>query len=301
MPAANPAIAIKGLTVAYDSVPVLWNVDLTIEQGVMMGVVGPNGAGKSTLLKSVLGVVPKLAGNVEVLGKRFNADRHQIAYVPQRTSVDWDFPTTVLDLVKMGTYGRLGWFRRPGAKEKQEALAALERFEMREFADRQIGELSGGQQQRAFLARAYVQNAPIYFLDEPFAAVDATTEKAIVRLLKDLRNEGKTIVVVHHDLTTITDYFDAITLVNKKIISSGPVNTAFTSQLLDKTYGGPIKNCGIDCGFLQPPVQLHHPPAKTSKNEAVENEAVEDEVIRNGATTSVTPIAPLASVEADDV
>ncbi len=259
MPDSPAAITIKGLTVAYDSVPVLWNVDLAIEQGVMMGVVGPNGAGKSTLLKAVLGVVPKLAGDVEVLGKRFNANRQQIGYVPQRTSVDWDFPTTVLDLVKMGTYGRLGWFRRPGAKEKSDSLAALDRFEMRDFAQRQIGELSGGQQQRAFLARAYVQNAPIYFLDEPFAAVDATTEKAIIRLLKDLRDEGKTIVVVHHDLTTITDYFDAITLVNKKIIASGPIATAFTSQLLDQTYGGPIKNCGIECGFQRAPMQLSHP------------------------------------------
>jgi len=266
MPKANPAIAIKGLTVAYDSVPVLWNVHLTIEQGVMMGVVGPNGAGKSTLLKAVLGVVPTLAGEVKVLGKPFRSHRQQIGYVPQRTSVDWDFPTTVLDLVKMGTYGRLGWFRRPGAKEKHDALAALDRFEMRGFANRQIGELSGGQQQRAFLARAYVQDAPIYFLDEPFAAVDATTEKAIIRLLKDLRDEGKTIVVVHHDLTTIMDYFDAITLVNKKIISSGPVATAFTSDLLNKTYGGPIKNCGIDCGFAQPPVQLRHPSSSPPPN-----------------------------------
>lgn len=292
MPSSNPAIAIKGLTVAYDSVPVLWNVDLTIEQGVMMGVVGPNGAGKSTLLKAVLGVVPKLAGNVEVLGKPFLSDRQQIGYVPQRTSVDWDFPTTVLDLVKMGTYGRLGWFRRPGAKEKHDALAALERFEMRQFADRQIGELSGGQQQRAFLARAYVQDAPIYFLDEPFAGVDATTEKAIIRLLKSLRDEGKTIVVVHHDLTTIIDYFDAITLVNKKIISSGPVATAFTSDLLNKTYGGPIKNCGIDCGFAQPPVQLRHRSLPTIPDTGAST------VTPTPSSASSASSAP--SVEADD-
>ena len=256
---AAHALKIKGLTVAYDSIPVLWNVDLAIEPGVMMGVVGPNGAGKSTLLKAVLGVVPKLAGNIEVFGKRFTKNRQQIGYVPQRTSVDWDFPTTVLDLVTMGTYGSLGWVWRPGKKQKKLAYAALERFEISEFADRQIGELSGGQQQRAFLARAFVQNAPIYFLDEPFAGVDATTEKAIVKLLQGLRDEGKTIVVVHHDLTTICDYFDQITLINKKIISSGPINCAFTSKLLEDTYGGPIKNCGIDCGFRDAPVELKGP------------------------------------------
>ena len=252
----SPALKINGLTVAYDSIPVLWNVDLSIDHGVMMGIVGPNGAGKSTLLKAVLGVVPKLAGRIEVLGERFTKNRQQIGYVPQRTSVDWDFPTTVLDLVTMGTYGSLGWFWRPGAKQKKQAMAALERFEMTEFADRQIGELSGGQQQRAFLARALVQNAPIYFLDEPFAGVDATTEKAIVKLLQSLRDEGKTIVVVHHDLTTISDYFDEITLINKKVISSGPIDRAFTSDLLEKTYGGPIKNCGIDCGLRDSPVEL---------------------------------------------
>ena len=257
-----PALKIKGLTVAYDSIPVLWNVDLAIDPGVMMGVVGPNGAGKSTLLKAVLGVVPKLAGNIEVFGKRFTKNRQQIGYVPQRTSVDWDFPTTVLDLVTMGTYGSLGWVWRPGAKQKKQAHAALERFELSEFAHRQIGELSGGQQQRAFLARAFVQNAPIYFLDEPFAGVDATTEKAIVKLLQGLRDEGKTIVVVHHDLTTICDYFDQITLINKKIISSGPIDCAFTSKLLEDTYGGPIKNCGIDCGFRDGPVELKGPDKK---------------------------------------
>jgi len=259
-----PALKINGLTVAYDSIPVLWNVDLSIDHGVMMGIVGPNGAGKSTLLKAVLGVVPTLAGRIEVLGKRFTKNRQQIGYVPQRTSVDWDFPTTVLDLVTMGTYGSLGWVWRPGAKQKKQAMAALERFELSEFAHRQIGELSGGQQQRAFLARAFVQNAPIYFLDEPFAGVDATTEKAIVKLLQSLRDEGKTIVVVHHDLTTICDYFDEITLINKKIISSGPIDCAFTSNLLEKTYGGPIKNCGIDCGFRDTPVELQGLPGNAN-------------------------------------
>lgn len=258
---SHPALKIDGLTVAYDSVPVLWNVNLSIAQGVMMGIVGPNGAGKSTLLKSVLGVVPSLAGRIEVQGQRFKTNRQQIGYVPQRTSVDWDFPTTVLDLVTMGTYGSLGWFWRPGAAQRKRAMAAIEQFEISDFSHRQIGELSGGQQQRAFLARALVQDAPIYFLDEPFAGVDATTEKAIVQLLKGLRDAGKTIVVVHHDLTTIVDYFDEITLINRKIIASGPIQSCFTSKNLEAAYGGPIKNCGVDCGACDEPLQLTASPA----------------------------------------
>ena len=247
------AIQVKGLTVAYDAKPVLWNVDLTVPRGAMMGVIGPNGAGKSTLLKTVLGIVTPIAGSVEVFGqsnRSSHSARTNIGYVPQRASVDWDFPTTVLDLVLMGTYGRLGWFRRPGAKQRQEALAALEKVEMTDFANRQIGELSGGQQQRIFLARAFVQDAPIYFLDEPFAAVDATTEKAIVGLLHELRAHGKTLVVVHHDLTTVAEYFDHVALINRVAIASGPIQDSFTPDLLEKTYGGPLRNCGIgDCSF----------------------------------------------------
>lgn len=201
-----------------------------------MGLVGPNGAGKSTLLKSILGLTPKLAGEISVLGKPFKKDRRQISYVPQRSTVDWDFPTTVLDLVLMGTYGQLGWFRRPGKKEKSSATAALEKLGIEDFAKRQINELSGGQQQRAFLARAFVQQAPIYFLDEPFTGVDVTTEKVIVEFLHELRDNGKTIVVVQHDLSTVGKYLDQITLINQTIVGSGTVDDVFTDELIEKTY-----------------------------------------------------------------
>ena len=237
MPSQTPAIDIRGLTVAYNATPVLWNIDLEIPQGVLMGVVGPNGAGKSTLLKAVLQLVPKLTGEINVLGKPYSVDRKQIGYVPQRSSIDWDFPTTVFDLVLMGTYGRLGWFRRPGKKEKLEARAALDKVEIGDLADRQISELSGGQQQRAFLARAFVQDAPIYFLDEPFAGVDAMTESAIISLLKELRDEGKTIIVVHHDLTTVREYLDQVTLINREVISTGSVADAFDQTSIETAYG----------------------------------------------------------------
>lgn len=233
-----PALLVEGLTVAYDAQPVLWNVDLQVPTGVMMGVVGPNGAGKSTLIKAVLGITPTLAGHTEVFGGSIGANRSKIAYVPQRSSVDWDFPTTVFDVVLMGTYGRLGWFRWPGAREKKETMQALEMVEMEAYANRQIGELSGGQQQRVFLARAFVQQATLYFMDEPFAGVDATTERAIVNLLHELRSQGKTLVVVHHDLATIGDYFDHVTLLNKEIISCGKVAEAFTSDLVELAYHG---------------------------------------------------------------
>ena len=242
-----PALDIKGLTVAYDANPVLWDVDLTVPAGVMMGLVGPNGAGKSTLLKAVLGLVPRLTGETLVFGKPAAADRKQIGYVPQRTSIDWDFPTSVLDLVLMGTYGRLGWIRRPGAKEKRDAKAALEKVEIGDLADRQISELSGGQQQRAFLARAFVQDAPMFFLDEPFAGVDVTTEAAIVKLLHELRNQGKTIVVVHHDLSTVGEYLDQVTLINRKVISTGEVCDAFEPAFIEAAYGGKVRRLsGID-------------------------------------------------------
>ena len=235
---ATPAITVKNLAVAYDSSPVLWSINLSIPQQVVMGLVGPNGAGKSTLLKSILGLTPKLTGDISVLGQPFSAKRKLIGYVPQRTAIDWDFPTTVLDLVMMGTYGRLGWFRRPGKQEKADSMAAIERVGIQDFADRQISELSGGQQQRAFLARAFVQDAPIYFLDEPFAGVDIKTEQTIVKLLHELRDQGKTIVVVQHDLNTVGEYLDQITLINQKVIASGDVASVFTDELIEATYSG---------------------------------------------------------------
>lgn len=239
----NPdsALSVRGLSVAYDANPALWNVSLSIPVGTMTAIVGPNGAGKSTLLKSILGMVPKLAGDVKVFGRSVSSSRNSIGYVPQRASVDWDFPTTVFDLVLMGTFGRLGWIRRPGRKEKEQARRALEIVEMSEFANRQIGELSGGQQQRVFLARAFVQDAPIYLLDEPFAGVDATTEKALVALLHQLRSDGKTLIVVHHDLSTVAEYFDEVILVNRKLIATGPVESAFSAANLAQAYGGNVR------------------------------------------------------------
>lgn len=236
--AAAPALSVAGLTVAYDAQPVLWNAGFQVPRGVMMGVVGPNGAGKSTLLKAILGVIPKLAGRIEVFGRQVSTGGAEIGYVPQRASVDWDFPTTVFDLVLMGTYGQLGWFRRPGKAQREAAWQALDRVEMRDFAHRQIGELSGGQQQRAFLARAFVQDAPLYFMDEPFAGVDATTERSLVRLLQQMRQEGKTMVIVHHDLATVSEYFDQVTLLNRQVIACGDVSAAFNRETLKSTYGG---------------------------------------------------------------
>lgn len=232
------ALEINDLTVAYREKPVLWDIDLNVPKGVMMAIVGPNGAGKSTLIKSALGLVKPVAGDVKIFGTDYITQRKKVAYVPQRTSVDWDFPTTVLDVVMMGTYGKLGWFRRPGIKEKSAALDALQRVGMDSYAARQISELSGGQQQRTFLARALVQDAEIYFLDEPFAGVDTKTEKHIVNILKELKSSGKTIIAVHHELMTVKEYFDYIALINVKLVNSGKVSEIFNAENIRLTYGG---------------------------------------------------------------
>jgi manganese/zinc/iron transport system ATP- binding protein len=232
-----PALEVHDLTVAYQDKPALWDVDLAVPEGVLMGVVGPNGAGKTTLLKAMLGLVKPVSGEVLIRGEPYAANRKAVAYVPQRGSVDWDFPTTVLDLVLMGTYGRLGWFRRPGRAEKEHALDALNRVGMVDFAGRQIGQLSGGQQQRSFLARALVQRADVYILDEPFQGVDAVTERAVVDILRGLRSDGKTVLVVHHDLNTVPEYFDRVTLLNVRVIASGPVEDVFTPANLRAAYG----------------------------------------------------------------
>jgi manganese/zinc/iron transport system ATP- binding protein len=240
----TPAISVEDLTVAYRDQPVLWDLDLSVPQGVLMAVVGPNGAGKTTLIKSILGLIKPAAGTIRVLGKPYSDARRQVGYVPQRGSVDWDFPTDVLDVVMMGLYGRLGWLRRPGRSERELAMAALDKVGMSDLAGRQISQLSGGQQQRAFLARAIVQDADVYLMDEPFQGVDATTERAIVSLLRDLRGEGKTVVVVHHDLQTVPEYFDQVLLLNVRRIAAGPVAEIFTEENLRLTYGGRI-------GFLR--------------------------------------------------
>ena len=235
-----PAVEVDDLTVAYHEKPVLWDVDLRVPGGVLMAIIGPNGAGKTTLIKTILGLIPSASGEVLIYGRPYAEMRQQVGYVPQRGSVDWDFPTSVLDVVMMGRYGALGWFRRPGRRERTLALEALEKVGMADFANRQISQLSGGQQQRVFLARAIAQDADIYFMDEPFQGVDATTERAIVGLLKDLRAAGKTVLVVHHDLQTVPEYFDWVTLLNVRRIASGPVAQVFTEDNLRKTYGGRI-------------------------------------------------------------
>ncbi len=233
----TPAIDVHDLTVAYREKAALWDVDLAVPRGSLMAIVGPNGAGKTTLLKAILGLIPVVAGNVFIHGEPFRAGRRRVAYVPQKSSVDWDFPTTVFDLVRMGTYGRLGWFRRPGAAEREATTAALRRVGLADLGGRQIGQLSGGQQQRAFLARALVQDADVYALDEPLQGVDAVTERAVMDILRGLRDAGKTIVAVHHDLHTVPSYFDSATLLNVKVIASGPVADAFTPENLKIAYG----------------------------------------------------------------
>jgi manganese/zinc/iron transport system ATP- binding protein len=234
------AIEVNDLTVAYREKPVLWDVDLQVPQGVLMAIVGPNGAGKSTLIKAALGLVRAAAGQVLVHGRPYAEQRKLVAYVPQRGSVDWDFPTSVLDVVMMGCYGALGWLRRPGRKEREAAMAALAQVGMQDFAERQISQLSGGQQQRVFLARALVQDARLYLMDEPFQGVDAKTERAIVTVLQQLRGAGKTVVVVHHDLETVPEYFDQVLLLNVRRIASGAVDDVFTEENLRLTYGGRV-------------------------------------------------------------
>ncbi len=237
---SEAALVIDDLTVAYNSKPAIWDIDLRVPPGVLMAIVGPNGAGKSTLIKAALKLIPRSAGTVRFYGRPYEQARSLVGYVPQRGSVDWDFPTSVIDVVTMGLYGKLGWFRWPGRHERALAMHALEQVGMQDFAERQISQLSGGQQQRTFLARALVQDARIYFMDEPFAAVDAVTERAIVAILRELRARGKTVLVVHHDLQTVTDYFDWVTLLNVEVIASGPTAAIFTPENLRQTYGGRV-------------------------------------------------------------
>lgn len=234
------ALEIADLTVAYDNKPVLWDIDLEVPKGVLMAIVGPNGAGKTTLIKAIQGLISVAAGRVLIFGKKYRENRKLVGYVPQRGSVDWDFPTSVIDVVKMGSYGSLGWIKRPGVEEHKRAQEALEKVGMIDYENRQISKLSGGQQQRVFLARALIQDADIYLMDEPFQGVDATTEKAIVELLKDLSSKGKTVVVVHHDLQTVGEYFDWVTLLNVRLIASGPVNEVFNTENINHTYGGDV-------------------------------------------------------------
>jgi manganese/zinc/iron transport system ATP- binding protein len=231
-------LSINDLTVAYQSKPAIWDIDLDVPAGVLMAVVGPNGAGKSTLLKAALDLVPRAAGSIRFFGKPYAKVRERVGYVPQRGSVDWDFPTSVLDVVMMGLYRQVGWLRRPGREHRERALEAIEQVGLSDLVNRQISQLSGGQQQRTFLARALVQDADIYFMDEPFAAVDAVTQRAIIAILGELRTRGKTVVVVHHDLQTVADYFDWVALLNVSLVADGPIEEVFSPELVDRTYGG---------------------------------------------------------------
>lgn len=234
------ALEVEDLTVAYADQPVLWDVDLQVPTGAKMAIVGPNGAGKSTLIKAAMGLVTPVAGEVRVFGRARDSARGDIAYVPQRSSLEWDFPTDVLDVVTMGTYGQIGWFRRAGARQRDQAMEALATVGMEAYSSRPIAQLSGGQQQRVLLARALVQGAEIYMLDEPFQGVDAPTERAIVEVLDALADEGKTIIVVHHDLQTVPEYFDHVLLLNVRAIDSGPVDEVFTEENLRLTFGGRV-------------------------------------------------------------
>ncbi|MDA0991295.1 MAG: metal ABC transporter ATP-binding protein [Verrucomicrobia bacterium] len=228
------------MTVAYHRKPVLWDVEYDAPEGKLIGIIGPNGAGKSTLIKAVMDLVPMASGSVMIYGKPYREQRDKVGYVPQRESVDWDFPVDALDVVTMGRYGRIGWCRPVRKRDRDHALAALERVGMADYAHRQISQLSGGQQQRVFLARALAQDAQIYFMDEPFAGVDASTEGAIITLLQDLIATDKTVFVVHHDLQTVPQYFDELILLNMRIVASGPTIEVFTEENLQKTYGGKL-------------------------------------------------------------
>lgn len=236
----NPVVEIHDLTVSYARKPVLWDIDLSLPQGSLIGIVGPNGAGKSTLLKSILGLVPASSGYVKLFDQDLNEVRQRVSYMPQRESVDWDFPASVLDVVLMGRYGKLGLFRRPRKADHEVAMECLRKVGMEGFAKRQISQLSGGQQQRVFLARALAQEADLYFMDEPFAGVDAATERTIISLLQEMTAKNKTVVVVHHDLQSVVNYFNWVLLLNMRLVASGPTEEVFTNELLQEAYGGKL-------------------------------------------------------------
>ena len=240
MTTAAPLVEFHDVTVAYGRRPVLWNIDLTISEPCLFGIVGPNGAGKSTLLKAALGLVPLAGGEVRLFGEPLDRVRRRVGYVPQRETVDWDFPVSVMDVVLMGTYSRVGWLRRPGAAERAVARESLARVGLEDLAGRQIGRLSGGQRQRVFLARALAQQADVYFLDEPMAGVDARSQEQILTVLSGLRELGKLVIVVHHDLRAVTDWFDAVALIDMRLVATGPTRETLTPDNLRRTYAGAV-------------------------------------------------------------
>jgi manganese/zinc/iron transport system ATP- binding protein len=235
---AEIPLEVHDLSVAYHKKPVLYGIDVAVPAGKLVGIIGPNGAGKSTFIKAVMGLLPLAGGWVKIFGKPYRENCRRVGYVPQRESVDWDFPVNVMDVVLMGRYGRLRLGQRPGAKDREIARECLEKVHMLPYAKRQIGNLSGGQQQRVFLARALAQESDLYLMDEPFAGVDAATEAAIIALLQDLKNRGKTVLVVHHDLSSARDYFDMLMLLNMRLVKFGPTAEVFTPENLQTTYGG---------------------------------------------------------------
>jgi len=234
----NCPLSIRDLTVAYHRKPVIWDIDLDLPAGKLVGLVGPNGAGKSTLLRAAMGLIPSTSGRVRFFGRPYPESRHRVGYVPQRESVDWDFPVSAIDVVTMGLYREIGWFRRVRKQHVARAMAAMEQVGIGDLASRQISQLSGGQQQRTFLARALVQNADLYLMDEPFAAVDASTEQAIIEVLREMKSQGKTALVIHHDLQSVPQFFDHVILLNMRIVANGPVDEVYTPENLQKTYGG---------------------------------------------------------------
>ena len=232
----HKALDIKNLHVSYQNTEALHDISLSIDSGKIVGIVGPNGAGKSTLIKAVLGLTPIDSGNIKIYGQTLNQMRKRVAYVPQRANIDWNFPIIVKKTVLLGTYPRLGILKRPKKKDKEWAMECLQKVGMEEYANRQIGELSGGEQQRVFVARALAQKADCYFLDEPFVGIDVTSESIIINILRELRREGKTIFVVHHDLTKVEGFFDDVILINKELIGCGPVNEVFVPKLVEEAY-----------------------------------------------------------------
>lgn len=252
---AETVITVNDLAAAYRKNTVLYDVNFSVAAGSITGIVGPNGAGKSTLIKTMLGLHPKLSGSVTFFNTDFKKAKKRIGYVPQRGSVDWDFPTNALDVVLMGLYGQIGWLRWPRASDKKKAYESLEKMGMAEYADRQISQLSGGQQQRVFLARALVQNADLYFMDEPLVGVDAATEKAIMDILKELKNLGKTVMVVHHDLQSVEEYFDHVLFINRTIIEHGKTEVVFTEENIRKTYGGNMRFLKGEYGYVSDSIQ----------------------------------------------
>ncbi len=233
-------LSIHDMTVAYHRRPVIWDIDYNAPRGELVAIVGPNGAGKSTLINAALDLIPKASGRVTIFGKPYRQQRGLVGYVPQRESVDWDFPISALEVVAMGLYRKIGWCRPVTRKYRLKAIEALDRVGMADYVQRQISQLSGGQQQRVFLARALVQEADLYLMDEPFSGVDAATERAIVVLLRELRSQGKTALVVHHDLQTVAEYFDHVLLLNMRLVAAGPTQDVFTHENLRKTYGGKL-------------------------------------------------------------